>query len=112
MVGEAAAIADAHLPSSADSFHIGGAPTQDVPITSAQFTVLRLDTAIDAWVRDVAVVETQNDFVIGSSAKRVTFERVGVAHPAPHSGAAAPADFSIAGTQILLDRCSVGGGPW
>jgi hypothetical protein len=88
-------------------------PTLDVPITSAQFTALRLDAVIDAWVRDVAVVETQNGFVIGSSAKRVTFERVRVAHPAPHSGAAAPADFSIAGTQILLDRCSVGGeGTW
>jgi hypothetical protein len=89
------------------------APFTDVPITSADFTVLRIDAVMDAWVRDVAVQETQNGFVIGSSARRVTFERVRIVHSAPHSGAAAPADFSIAGSQILLDRCSVDGeGTW
>jgi hypothetical protein len=89
------------------------APSTDVPITSPDFNVLRMDAVVDAWVRDVAIEETQNGIVIGPGAKRVTFERVRVVHSAPHSGAAAPADFSIAGTQILLDRCSVDGeGTW
>ncbi len=85
------------------------APFTDVAIASPDFAVLRMD----AWVKDVAIQETQNGVVIGSGAKRVTSERVRVVHGAPHSGAAAPADFSIAGTQILLDRCSVDGeGTW
>ncbi|MGA3238315.1 MAG: hypothetical protein ABSG03_18640 [Bryobacteraceae bacterium] len=89
------------------------APFTDVPITSPDFSVLRMDAVVDAWVKDVAVQETQNGIVIGPGAKRVTFERVRVVHSAAHSGAAAPADFSIAGTQILLDRCSVDGeGTW
>ena len=78
------------------------APARDVPITDPQFTVLRMDAVLDSWARDIAIQETQNGIVIGSGAKRVTFERVRVVHSAPHSGAAAPADFSIAGTQILL----------
>jgi hypothetical protein len=89
------------------------APFTDVPITSADFTVLRMDAVVDAWVRDVAIQETQNGIVIGAGSKRVTFERVRIAHSKPHSGAAAPADFSVSGTQILLDRCAVDGeGTW
>lgn len=52
------------------------APFTDVPITSADFAVLRMDAAMDAWVKDVAVQETQHGFAIGSSIGRVTFERV------------------------------------
>jgi hypothetical protein len=89
------------------------APFEDVPISGAQYTVLRMDAVLDAWLRDIAVEETQNGFTVGGSAKRVTFENVHVVHSAPHSGAAAPADFAISGTQILLDRCSVTGeGTW
>jgi hypothetical protein len=89
------------------------APFTDVPITSADFAVLRMDAVMDAWVRDIAVQETQNGIAIGQSARRVTFQRVRIVHSATHSGAAAPADFSIAGSQILLDRCSVDGeGTW
>lgn len=88
-------------------------PAADVPITGPQFTFLRIDAVRDAWVRDVAIEETQNGIVIGSAAQRVTFEAVRIAHSIHHSGAAAPADFSISGTQILLDRCSVTGeGTW
>jgi hypothetical protein len=88
-------------------------PATDVPISGPQYTFLRMDAVSDAWVRDVAVDETQNGIVIGYSARRVTFENVSIHHGIPHSGSAAPADFSICGTQILLDRCSVSGqGTW
>ena len=86
---------------------------EDVPITGAQFSLLRLDAVEDAWVREIAVRETQNAVTIGAGAKRVTLTGVSIAHSAPHSGAAAPADFALQGTQILLDRCSVSGeGTW
>ncbi len=89
------------------------APATDVPITGAQFTFVRMDAVSDAWVRDITIDETQNAIVTGPSARRVTILNVAVRHSIPHSGAAAPADFSVSGTQILLDRCSVSGqGTW
>jgi len=89
------------------------APSLDVAITSAQYTVFRMDAVMDAWARDVVVQETQNGIVIGSAAKRITLDGVRINHAQPHSGAAAPADFSLAGSQILLNRCAVNGeGTW
>jgi hypothetical protein len=89
------------------------APAQDVPISGAQYTVLLMDAVIDGWARDIDVRETQNGIVIGASAKRITLDSVRIVHAMPHSGAAAPADFSLSGTQIFLNRCSVlGEGTW
>ena len=89
------------------------APFEDIPITGPQFTALRIDAAEDAWVRDLDIRETQNGITIGAAAKRVTFDNVRIAHSEAHSGAAAPADFAIQGTQILLNRCAVTGeGTW
>jgi hypothetical protein len=89
------------------------APFIDVPITGRQFTLLQMEAVVDGWVRDIAVEETQNAVVIGSTAKRITLDGVRIHHSKPHSGSAAPADFAISGTQILLNRCSVmGEGTW
>ena len=89
------------------------APAQDVPISGAQYTVLLMDALIDGWARDIDVRETQNGIVIGALAKRITLDNVRIVHAMPHSGAAAPADFAISGTQIFLNRCSVlGEGTW
>ena len=86
------------------------APFADVPITAPQYTALSIDAVEDAWVRDVEIHETENGIEIGPGAKRLTLTNVRVVHSRPHSGAPAPADFSLRGTQILLDRCSVAGG--
>jgi hypothetical protein len=89
------------------------APGEDVPITGPQFTVLGVDSVIDAWANDIDVRETQNGFTIGAAAKRLTIANVRINHSLVHSGAAAPADFSLSGTQIFLDRCAVNGeGTW
>ncbi len=40
-------------------------------------------------------------------------DSVRIVHAMPHSGAAAPADFSLSGIQIFLNRCSIlGEGTW
>lgn len=89
------------------------APVLDVPITEGQYTALQIDAAIDAWARDILIRETQNGVVIGPAAKRVTLDGVRIVHTAPHTGSAAPADFSLSGTQVLLSRSSVSGqGTW
>jgi hypothetical protein len=89
------------------------APFEDVPITEPQYSALRMDAVEDGWARDLEIRETQNGIAIGPGAKRLTLTNVRIAHSAAHTGPAAPADFSLQGTQILLDRCSVTGeGTW
>ena len=84
-------------------------PAQDKPITEAQFTLLSMNAVIDGWVRDIVSVDTQNSTTFGSTVRRVTIDRVSIQHTLPFTAAAAPADFAISGTQILLDRSSVTG---
>lgn len=89
------------------------APPLDVPIGQPQFTFLSMTAVSDAWVKNVAIQETENAISLGSTVKRVTLDSVDVHHSQPHSGSAAPADFSLSGTQVLLNRCSVDGeGTW
>jgi hypothetical protein len=89
------------------------APFVDVPITEPQYRALSMDAVEDAWARDLDIQETQGGILIGPTAKRLTLTNVHVTHSAPHSGSAAPADFTLQGTQILLDRCRVTGeGTW
>jgi hypothetical protein len=84
-------------------------PAQDVPITEAQYTLLRMTAVSDGWVRDLAVDDTQNTITIGPTVRRVTLENVHIRHKVPFSGAASPADIAISGTQILVHRSSVRG---
>ena len=89
------------------------APFEDVPIAGPQYSALLMDAVEDGWARDLDIRETQNGIVIGPGAKRLTLTNVRITHSAAHTGAAAPADFALQGTQILLDRCRVTGeGTW
>jgi hypothetical protein len=88
-------------------------PAQDKPISEAQFTLLSMNAVRDGWVRDVVSVDTHNSTTFGSTVSRVTIDRVHIEHTMPFTAPAAPADFAISGTQILLDRSSVTGqGVW
>ena len=72
-----------------------------------------MNAVSDGWVRDIVAVDTQNSTTFGSTVRRVTIDRVSIQHTVPFTAAAAPADFAISGTQILLDRSSVTGeGVW
>lgn len=89
------------------------APFEDTPITEPQYGAVRIDAVEDGWVRDLEIQETQNGIVIGAGAKRVTLANVRIAHSAARSGSEARADFSLQGTQVLLDRCGTAGeGAW
>ena len=88
-------------------------PAQDKPISEAQYTLLSMNAVADGWIRDIVSVDTQNSTTFGSTVRRVTIDRVHIQHTVPFTAAAAPADFAISGTQILLDRSSVTGeGVW
>jgi hypothetical protein len=82
---------------------------EHAPEHEPSFPALSMDAVEDAWARDLEFHETRNGVAIGPRAKRVTLASVTIAHSS-HSDSAAPADFALAGTQILLDRCRVSGG--
>ena len=58
----------------------------------------------DCWVRDVFCDETMNTMTLAG--RRITVQRVRVNKTHPNLGASKPADFSIEGSQILIDRCA------
>jgi hypothetical protein len=89
------------------------APAQDKPISESQYTLLRISAVNDGWVRDVVAIDTQNSATFGPTTRRLTIDNVHIRHTLPFTAPAAPADFAISGTQILLSRSSVTGqGVW
>jgi len=58
----------------------------------------------DCWIDDVQCVETMNTIVV--TGRRVTVRNTHVTLTFPNLGASKPADFSLDGSQILVDRCS------
>jgi hypothetical protein len=88
-------------------------PAQDKPISEAQYTLLRMNAVSDSWLRDIVSVDTQNSTTFDRTVRRVTIDNVHIRHTLPFTESAAPADFAISGTQILLDRSRVTGqGVW
>jgi hypothetical protein len=85
------------------------APARKVSLSDKSFNGLQVNGTVDGWVRDLRIVDTTEAVGVGRDARRVTVEGVDVAQSIPIMGAAKPADFSINGTQILVDRCSATG---
>ena len=61
----------------------------------------------DCWVKDLYCQETMNATTLAGN--RITMEQVVVTHTYANLGASKPSDFSIEGSQILIDRCKVTG---
>jgi hypothetical protein len=85
------------------------APARKVSLSDKPFNGLQMNGTVDGWIRDLRIVDTTEALGVGRDARRVTVEGVDVAQSIPIVGAAKPADISINGTQILVDRCSATG---
>ena len=72
------------------------------------YEALLMDAVEDGWARDLDIREIQNGVTIGPGAKRLTLSNIRVTHTV-RSSSDPPADFALAGTQVLLDRCRVTG---
>ncbi len=81
-------------------------PPLEIAYGQAPYSAIRVG-GDDCWVKDVYCEETMNSTVL--SGKRITMERVVVKHTYPNLGASKPTDFSIEGSQILIDRCNITG---
>ncbi len=81
-------------------------PQLEIAYGQAPYSAVRI-SGEDCWVRDVYCEETMNSTAI--SGTRITMENVRVMHTYPNLGASKPTDFSLEGSQILLDRCKITG---
>jgi hypothetical protein len=85
------------------------APARHVTLSEKPFNGLQMNGTVDGWLRDLRIIDTTEAVGIGRDSRRVTVEGVDVTQSVPIVGSAKPADFSINGTQILIDRCSATG---
>jgi hypothetical protein len=85
------------------------APALVVGIDQPLFRAVDFNAVDDAWMRDVAIEDTINSVNVGGDSARMTLENVRITHRVATLGSAKPADFTLAGTQILVDRCESSG---
>jgi hypothetical protein len=71
-----------------------------------EFDGIQMDNVADSWLRSLAFENTTNSVRIDRGAERLTITGVDVEQRAAVTSHAKPFDFSISGSQILLDRCS------
>ena len=81
-------------------------PPLEIAYGEAPYSAIRVG-GDDCWVRDVYCEETMNTTTLAGT--RLTMEGVVVTHTFPNLGASKPTDFSIEGSQILIDRCRITG---
>jgi len=71
-----------------------------------EFDGIRVTNATDAWLRSLEFVDTINSVRIDRNVERMTVTQVNVIQQAAVTSHAKPFDFSVDGSQILLDRCT------
>jgi hypothetical protein len=81
-------------------------PAIETDYAHALYSAIRVG-GNDCWVKDVFCNETMNSTTLAG--KRITMQNVIIKHTYPNLGASKPSDFSIEGSQILIDRCKVTG---
>lgn len=85
------------------------APSRVTTIEEPNYRAFDMNGVADAWVRDLHIENTVNSVGIGHNAARVTLERITLTHEVATKGSAKPGDFSLNGSQILMNRCTVKG---
>jgi hypothetical protein len=71
-----------------------------------EFDGIDMNNVVDSWLRSVAFDNTTNSVSIDRGAERLTITDVEVNQRAAVTSHAKPFDFSLNGSQILLNRCS------
>jgi hypothetical protein len=83
------------------------APPRKVTLNDKHFNGISMKSVKDGWVRNVRILNTTGPVNMDHETQRVTVTRVDITQAEPLIGAAKSADFSIDGTQILVDRSTV-----
>lgn len=89
-----------------EDLHIQCEPLE-IDYGHAPYAAVRVG-ADDCWVKNVFAEETMNSTVLAGD--RITMQKVKIKHTYANLGASKPADFSLEGSQNLIDRCEATGG--
>lgn len=82
-------------------------PPPSGTLTAGNNLAASLDNCEDCWITDVAMHDTLGNVFVASGARRITLTGVHATHTATvEKGAGYPSDFTIRGSQVLIDRCS------
>jgi hypothetical protein len=83
------------------------------PPVASGYGSIYMDAIIDSWLRDIAIQDGVNNVNLDNNAKRCTVDTVVVKHTVVQTSSAAPTDYSVTGTEVLLNKCqSSGTGSW
>lgn len=82
------------------------APAMAVALSDPHSEGLNMSDAADSWVRSVNFVETTQGVTLNGGTERITLLQVDVTQHQAVTSSAKPFDFSINGSQILIDRCT------
>lgn len=82
------------------------APELHITLGKPHYDGVAFHAVEDGWVRNLRVDEATNAVDIGADSRRVTVEDIDYLQKVPIEGAAKPFVFSVAGTQVLVQRVS------
>ena len=82
------------------------APARKVTLNDKHFNGVELKSMKDGWVSNLRILNTTGPVNLDHNTRRVTVVKVDVTQNIALIGAAKSADFSVDGTQVLIDRCS------
>jgi len=78
------------------------------PPNTNGYGAINISSIIDSWVRDIAIQDGINSVVVSQSAKRCTMSDINIIRTLNITGDP-PADYTVTGTQILMNKCSSNG---
>jgi len=78
-------------------------------VTSPLYLAMTIGSVENGWVRDLNIQDTENTFQLSNTNKQLTLDSINVVHTIAQTNSAAPADFALSGTQILVNNCTVTG---
>jgi hypothetical protein len=82
------------------------------PVTSG-YASITIDNVSDSWLRNIAIQDGVNCVSLSKDTKQMTLDNVFISHTVVSTASAAPSDFAVTGTQILLNKCQTAGtGSW
>lgn len=90
-----------------ESLQIASPPHKGTLAAGKNISVALKGDAEDCWVKDIVMRETLNNVQVWGGCRRITITGAHSYHDSTvEKGAGYPADISIRGSQVLVDRCS------
>lgn len=89
-----------------ESLRINSLPPSGTLVAKNNLGVL-FDNCEDCWVKNVAMHDTLGNIRVMQGGRRITLDQVDAVHTATVAkGAGYPSDFTLRGSQTLINRCS------